>query len=154
MEIHHTTFVLFKQIRHISRHPRITSNMDMVINGIQVHIVLKIDEKRAYLDSKLVLLYGNQEHLNNKYETNSCISSRRIKKINISSKQYWRRYHECRAPTKALINFAWVDSINSMTWNYGVCSCLRKLRKIKKFGWKSNKVVKMHAGRKMTVTVC
>ena len=63
--------------------------MDIVINGLQVHRVLKkIDEKRAYLDSKLVLLYGNQEHLNNKYETNSCISSRRIKKINISSKQY------------------------------------------------------------------
>ena len=55
--------------------------MDRVINDIQVYRVLKkIDEKRAYLDSKLVLLYENQKHLNNKYETNSCISSRRIKK--------------------------------------------------------------------------
>ena len=73
----------FKQVRYISSHPRITSNMDMVINGIKVHRVLKIDEKRAYLDSKLVLLYGNQEHLNNKYETNPWISSRRIKNQHI-----------------------------------------------------------------------
>ena len=33
--------------------------MDMVINDIQVYRVLKkIDEKRAYLDSKLVLLWA------------------------------------------------------------------------------------------------
>ena len=58
--------------------------MDMVINDIQVYRVLrKIDEKRAYLDSKLILLYGKQEYFDNKYKTNSRISSRRIKNQDI-----------------------------------------------------------------------
>ena len=52
-------------------------------------------------------------------------------------------------PSKALIDFAWVDSINSMTWNHEVYSCLRKSREIKKIDQKSNKIVKTRAGRKM-----
>ena len=137
----HTTFVSFKQVRHISSHPRIMSNMDMVINGIQVHRVLKrIDEKRAYLDSKLVLLYGNQEHLNNKYETNSCISSRRIKN-QLNTKQSFLKSILVKIsrmqdppPKSILLLHELIHSMNSIVWNHEVCSCLIKLRKIKKIG--------------------
>ena len=84
--------------------------MDMVINDIQVHRVLKnIDEKRAYLDSKLVLLYGKQGYLNNKYKTNSYMSSRRINKKIKSTYQANNievSVMNVGPPPKALINFA------------------------------------------------
>ena len=88
--------------------------------------------EKAYLISKHPHLYGKQEYLNNEYKAYSWILSSRIQKINISSKQYWSEYHECRAPTKALINFAWLDSINSIAWNHEVCSCLLKIKEIMK----------------------
>ena len=33
-------------------------------------------------------------------------------------------------PTKALINFAWVCSMNSIVWNHKIYSCLEKIEKI------------------------
>ena len=87
--------------------------------------------ERAYLVCKRPHLYGKQGYLNNKYETNSRISSRIIK-INISSKQYWSECYECRAPTKALVDFEWVCSTNSIVWNHEVYSCLLKIEKIMK----------------------
>ena len=46
IEIQHTTCILSKQVEHTSKYPRITSNMDMVINGIHVHRVLKKTTKK------------------------------------------------------------------------------------------------------------
>ena len=86
--------------------------------------------EKAYLISKHPHIYENKGI--------SIIDIKRIheyhqeKKINISSKQYWWEYHECRAPTKALIDFAWVGSMNSIIWNHEVYSCLEKIKKITK----------------------
>ena len=108
---------------------------------------LSLRAGRLYLDSKLILLYGKQSLLSNRCEIIS-IPQRGSRINQISSKQYWWEYHECRAPTKALINFAWACSMNSIVWNHKIYTCLEK--KIEKISWKSNKIVKTHAGRKMT----
>ena len=39
-------------------------------------------------------------------------------------------------PTKALINFAWFDSLNSIVWNHEVCSRLPKIWENQENGWK------------------
>ena len=136
-------------IKQASRQSIMTSNIVMVHDDIHIHRILEFVgwEEHTWLVSI---------HTSYRNKGISTINTKRIhvyhqeeSKINISSKQYWSECYECRAPTKALINFAWVDSINSMIWNYEVCSCLRKSRKIKKIGWKSNKTMKVHARRKM-----
>ena len=55
-----STFVLSKQIKHISKHPRITSCVDIVINNIYVHRILENRWERAYLDSKLSTSMGSE----------------------------------------------------------------------------------------------
>ena len=47
--------------------------------------------------------------------------------------QNQRRNQGCWVPTKAQINFAWVDSMNSIVWSHEVYSCLfKKARKSRK----------------------
>ena len=75
-------------------------------NDMHIHEILEsVMVERVYLISEHPHVYGNKGI--------STINIKRIhvchqgeSKINISSKQYGREYHKCRAPTKALINFA------------------------------------------------
>ena len=58
-----TTFVLSKQIKHISKHPRIASCMGIVISNICVNRILKNRCEGAYLDGELKRYYGKQDCL-------------------------------------------------------------------------------------------
>ena len=132
MEIHHATFVLSKIIKQASRQSIMASNMVMSHENIHIHRILGLwgRKGRTWLASIHISMGSknistmNIKQIHEYYQVES--------KINISSKQFWREYHECRAPTKALITFAWVGFMNSIIWNHKIYSCLLKIEKIKK----------------------
>ena len=57
IEIYHTTCALSKQIKYTPKHPRITSNMEVIFNSMYVHRIWEnecvCERERAYLGSKL-----------------------------------------------------------------------------------------------------
>ena len=64
-------------------------------------------------------------------QIHKCISSRGIKNQSDIKQTISKRISWMSGPSKALINLAWIDSMNFIVWNRRVYSCLLKIEKIK-----------------------
>ena len=72
------------------------------------------------MNMKQIQAYLQEESNSIKYQTI-------IFKINISED-----IENVGPPTKVQVDFAWVDSMNSIVWNHRIYSCLLKIEKIMK----------------------
>ena len=82
------------------------------------------------------------------------IIKRNKKSIKYQANNIEENIMNVQPPSKALINFAWVDSMNSIVWNHEVRSCLWKIEKIKKMVENQRKLWKHVPEEKWQQRVC
>ena len=107
-----------------------TSNKGMIHKDMDIHGILKTGWWRAYLDSELSAKMGNKFSSIKKCKKISSSTKMNKNQLNIKQTNIEENIMDVKSLTKALINFAWFDSISSITWNHEIYLSLLKIEKM------------------------